>query len=195
MPDIARLSETAEHDVALMSIGAWPMQPVPTTGVRLPHEITFFIANSVKERVEQLATVEYARVLLFRPDAIRPVVIPSWIESALERLQELASSPPNWDGYGAPSVHPAAIVASLTFLHQVATRSGPRPAIVSTGSGNIQFEWRAAGTGIDVEIGPESQYCASLFVDGREVDEWVGDIHQGIDPNLAHAIAFGTRHA
>ena len=176
-----------------MSLGNWPTDLPDSHGVSLPHEITTRITNSVIESVEELATVTRASVLDFRPAAIAPVFVSSWSKTALDRLHELASSEPDWDGYGAPRVHPSAIVASLHFLAQVATHTGFPPAIVATGEGNVQFEWRGRGYGIDVEIGPTSEYCATLFANGVEISEWHGDMGSGIDPDLSHVIGFGWK--
>ena len=193
MPDIQRLSDTQENDILLLSGGHWYPEARAAAGNRLPHEFTERITRSVNEQIEEFATVSHARVLEFNPDTIQPVVSVSWFQSALERLKDLANSEADWDGYGAPRVHPGAIVASLAFLHQVATRLGSRPAIVGTGGGNVQFEWRGNDYGIDVEVGPEGEYCGTLFVKGQEVHEWNGNMWTGVDPELARAIAFGWR--
>jgi hypothetical protein len=190
MPDVARLSDTAEHDIALMS-GGWLPTDLPAVGtVRFPHQITARIARAEKGKVERLATVSRARAFDFNPD-LRSAGVLSWLDTTLDRLRELASADPDWDGYGAPPVHPGALIGALTFLNLVSTHLGRRPEIVATGSGNVQFEWREAGYSIDVEVGPQSDYCATLFVRGAERNEWNGNVLTGVDPDLAHVIAFG----
>lgn len=192
MPDLARLSDTAETDIVLMRIGALPTDLLGMRVLDLPHEITTRLARAERDKVEQLATVKRARVFDFNPDLI-PLVVPSWIETTLDRLSEIASSEADWDGYGAPRVHPGAMVGALMFLHHVATHLGSRPAIVATGSGNVQFEWRDSGYSIDVEIGAQNEYCATLFVGDTETNEWIGNLSSGVDPELANVIAFGWR--
>lgn len=116
------------------------------------------------------------------------LVAGSWLRSALAELSRLTALEDNWDGYGAPVIHPMAIIHALRFLEDTATRGNAAPAIVATGAGAVQLEWHRDGFEIDVEILPDGTFEASMeSPDGTE-DYWSEDLRNGVPPDLAQYI-------
>jgi hypothetical protein len=111
----------------------------------------------------------------------------SWLINALAELAPLVEMGENWDGYGAPAIRPAVVVAALMFLQSIAVPGMIAPAIVATGRGNVQLEWHRHGVEIDVEISGDAKYEASCFSIADDV-EFNGNV-RSVDPTLARAIA------
>jgi hypothetical protein len=81
------------------------------------------------------------------------------LETALDRLLELAALPADWDSYGATSVTPAARKAAAATLLTawqggLVTASGG-PEIFPVPTGGIQFEWSGNRGEIEIEISPD----------------------------------------
>lgn len=116
------------------------------------------------------------------------IVTGSWLAEALHDIRRLTDLGDNWDGYGAPSIQIGTVISVLEFLRMTTRPTVMRPAIVPTGLGDIQVEWHYDGVEIDVEINAVGRYYASYVASGVE-REWEGEIANGVDPDLALAIA------
>jgi hypothetical protein len=71
------------------------------------------------------------------------------IEVDLRALGELA---PNWDGYGAPAIDPAAIAAVRSFVARLPRGLAPRPRVVPMSNGMVQLEWHAGPRSLELEF-------------------------------------------
>lgn len=112
----------------------------------------------------------------------------SWLSQALDALKVVSESEDNWDGYGAPRIEVATVMAAMRFLKDVQPFATTAPAVVPTGRGNIRFEWRVSHGALDVEIRPDGVYEAS-YEDSTSEIEWEGDTRDGVDPSLTDLIA------
>lgn len=192
MPELMELTRTEERRIADLA-GAI----VGTAGgveADAPHTTMDRLVEAIGRRIRgSFSTVAEVRALLVQPKKLRRVTIKSWFDAAEERLNQIASAQENWDGYGAPTIKAATVLAALSFLSVVESYSGNPPAIVPTGLGNVQLEWRSGTTEIEVEIESSYAYCATLWISGQEIHEWIGDVRGGINPDLARAISLTGR--
>ena len=192
MPELALLSTTRENEIARLEGGPFG-NAAHVVGGALPHDLISAMMARITNTIASLSSVQSVRALAFHPELVGPLAVVSSFDLALARLGEIASAGPNWDGYGAPAIEATTVVASLLFLHNVATQAGLQPAIVATGAGNIQFEWHWGTSAIDVEIGPDFSFNATQWMSHAEIGEWNGDVRTGIDPDLARAIGWVGR--
>jgi len=87
------------------------------------------------------------------------------MNTPLQRLDELARLPNNWDSYGAKTITGAAIDEARRLIRLCEEPCQP-PAIVPTNGGGVQLEWvhpHGLGSDVEIEIGP----------DGRIIGLWV----------------------
>ncbi len=108
---------------------------------------------------------------------------PNWFESAISRLQEIATWRYNWDGFGAEPVSALAVKRASAFGRHPMWIGTPQPNIGATPTGDVVMEWRQGAVEVEAQIpadGPVSIYVA----DTAHGFEWEGPLGQepdGID--------------
>ena len=104
--------------------------------------------------------------------ALRPGV-----ESAIRRLQEIASLPQGWDSYGSRPPTGHAVRAAMEVLAEVGDSALPEPVNVAPVSGGgVQLEWEQNGREFELEILPDGRAEALVIEDGEAVLEAVVDV-------------------
>ena len=87
--------------------------------------------------------------------------LPCWWAGAIQRIGLLLDLPPGWDGHGAEPVDPQKAYYAVEVLQGLARPGIPRPSIVPTVLGHLQFEWHI--NEIDLEIEVKSQVNISVY--------------------------------
>jgi hypothetical protein len=78
--------------------------------------------------------------------------VPDWAGAVQADIRALGELEPNWDGYGAPAIDPAAIAAAEAFVAELPGNLATRPRVVPTAHGMLQLEWRAGAKSLEVEF-------------------------------------------
>lgn len=89
-----------------------------------------------------------------------------WITPIFEGLCKLLELPPNWDSYGAPQIEKQSIVTALEII--ATSPDTPKPSIVPTVYGGVQFEWHRGGMDLEIEINPQAKGNI-FFKDQQEI--------------------------
>jgi hypothetical protein len=76
----------------------------------------------------------------------------SWAGSVFLRLQQLREYPKNWDSYGGRPLTTAAYLGAHDLLGRIMFQRFPKPSIVPTGRGGVQFEWHKKGSHLEVYV-------------------------------------------
>lgn len=79
----------------------------------------------------------------------------TWRGHVVARLDSIARLPDNWDDEGAIVPTPQTMTSALRALQSVMPEAAPRPAVVPTGDGGVQFEWHEGGWNIEIEAEPD----------------------------------------
>jgi hypothetical protein len=79
-----------------------------------------------------------------------------------ERLEWIASLPPNWDGYGAARVGKETVERAFLFLQAVMPAATPAPDIGPTKDGYLVFEWHRLGADLEIRMRSPSEYEVSF---------------------------------
>ncbi len=104
----------------------------------------------------------------------------SWGElmNSRHHIDQLASMPTDWDGYGALPISQETKLNALRAL-DVVTRRAPVPDIVPNSNGTLSFEWETAAGFGHLEIGqtrfsfhlkPNAVGSKSILADGQAAD-------------------------
>lgn len=93
---------------------------------------------------------------------------------AMSRIDHLARLPVDWDSYGAPRIHPAAIHKAVALVELVAESDFEMPHIVPTSTGGVQLEWHWTYADLEIELTAGSAIDAFIEVHG--VGSWEGDL-------------------
>ena len=93
-----------------------------------------------------------------------------------ERLDELASLEPNWDGYGAKLIDPAALRQASVVLEDLHGWPLREPEIFPVPDGGVQLEWTSGPVELELEFEAGGQ--SAVFVCD------VGHTEQRIDGEL-----------
>jgi hypothetical protein len=153
------------------------LQPQPVT--RRGHKRTDPFARS------PLVTMQDA------PVGVRVLVHgaqPAWMEPVVNRLWGFSSLQPNWDGYGARSIEPAAVERAFAFLGAVAERLTESPAVFPTVRGGIEFEWHGGQGDLAVTIDRDGNI--GLFQENAAPEEQRASLPDAVQTTvawLAHA--------
>jgi hypothetical protein len=89
------------------------------------------------------------------------ITIPATLTPALNRLEELAELPADWDSYGAVPPSIVAVRASRGVLEKLAARyvAIGRPAepkvVGARADGGVMMEWRGPGGALEVHAEPD----------------------------------------
>lgn len=92
---------------------------------------------------------------------------PVWLPDLLVDISKLGELEENWDSYGARRIDRRCIEAAVSVLRAILDVATPRPSVVPTSSGGIQFEWHRGG--IDLEIEIESPSRMNVFFEDEQV--------------------------
>lgn len=79
-------------------------------------------------------------------------LLPAWSHDLVMRIGQLGELTRGWDSHGALPVDPRCAESAVRFLLSVLDASIPKPFVVPTVQGGIQFEWHRAGVDLEVEI-------------------------------------------
>jgi hypothetical protein len=77
---------------------------------------------------------------------------PVWLADARSDLENLLTLPPNWDSYGARPIQPAIVTVAAEWLGESMLPDTPRPAVLPTVRGGVQFEWHLRGMDLEIEL-------------------------------------------
>lgn len=114
----------------------------------------------------------------------------SWLEAAIEVLNEMAGYKPNWDSYGSPPIHREALENAawlLLYFHSVNRSSEVVPHVGPVSGGGIQIDWDTKDRSLELEIYPDGRLeylataqnqesCSGLIADIEQLAEllsWV----------------------
>jgi hypothetical protein len=75
-----------------------------------------------------------------------------WVRAALDRIQDLTTLAPGWDGYAARAIDATVAVEAVRWVLDHAYPTVPQPAIVPSADGGIQIEWHRGGVDFEVAI-------------------------------------------
>jgi hypothetical protein len=64
-------------------------------------------------------------------------------------------------------------------LHELGRTGAPRPTIVPTVRGGVQFEWHTQGLYLEIELSTPEQ-ASIFFEDAKESREWEADLTSGL---------------
>src|SRR6266571_2089414 len=94
-----------------------------------------------------------------------------WLAPTIEQILPLFDLKENWNSYGAPPIDPGAIGFALAFLVNAMQVDTPRPAVVPSPSGGLQFEWHEQGVDLEVEALPGGRFAAYFGVPSTGAEE------------------------
>jgi hypothetical protein len=115
----------------------------------------------------------------WEPYRISAHVIPmAWAGDIFLRLQQLRGYPRNWDSYGGRPLTTAAYLGANDLLGRIMFHRSPKPSVVPTGRGGVQFEWHMKGSHVEVYISPEGN--AEVSFEDDLGSEWEGALGQMI---------------
>lgn len=77
---------------------------------------------------------------------------PGFVVGVLGDIEALRSLAPNWDGYGAPPIHPKVLDAAKRFISNLPENLAYRPHVVPTSNGSLQLEWHEGSKTLELEF-------------------------------------------
>ncbi len=77
---------------------------------------------------------------------------PKWLESAIQRIDELAHLPANWDSYGAPAIDMESVMSAFDVVELAMNADAMQPSIVPAKHGGIQFEWDKGDSTLEITV-------------------------------------------
>jgi hypothetical protein len=97
--------------------------------------------------------------------------LPAWLAETERKLREFLTLPANWNSYGARTIQPDVVDATIQLLRRVAQPNMPQPIVVPTVRGGVQLEWHMRGIDLEIELAsPEKIHV--LYEDTAEEAEW-----------------------
>lgn len=105
-----------------------------------------------------------------------PIVPVAWAGDVFWRLQQLRGYPKNWDSYGGRPLTTAAYLGAYDLLGRIMFHQFPKPSVVPTGRGGVQFEWHRKGSHVEVFISPDGN--AEVSFEDDLGSEWEGPLAQ-----------------
>lgn len=106
---------------------------------------------------------------------------PKWISHIAEVLSSYIWLPNNWDSYGARGTDFKCILVAIQILARIVDEHTPKPSVVPTTQGGVQFEWHVNGIDLEIEIQPSFRLFAA-FEDHQLQEEWEGEITEDYSP-------------
>ena len=101
--------------------------------------------------------------------------LPSWLAKTVEKLDDLARLPVNWDSYGAPRIRSSSLRAAIEFLARTTDEDTPPPAVVPTNRGHVMLEWHTKGIDLEIEVVSATLVRAS-FEDAADGAAWESEV-------------------
>lgn len=98
---------------------------------------------------------------------------PVWLFDVKCKLAELLELPDNWDSYGGRRIRSSATSRASSLLESVVSSQTPKPSIVPTCLGGVQFEWHTGLADLEVELGPDGQMVEVFY--NRSPDTLIWD--------------------
>lgn len=77
---------------------------------------------------------------------------PKWLESAIQRIAELAHLRANWDSYGAPAIDMQSVMSAFDVVELAMNADAMQPSIVPAKRGGIQFEWDKGDSTLEITV-------------------------------------------
>lgn len=101
--------------------------------------------------------------------------VPSWMDMALQNLQQLKTLPNNWDGNGSGVIDAAAIEAAQQLLAKAPLLDVPAPHITGIPGGGVGFHWRIEDRDLEIEVSTRgaAEYLKTMIGSDTEPDEGV----------------------
>ena len=118
--------------------------------------------------------------------------LPEWYAGIFAKLDTFLALESNWDSYGAPPLDLGALAQARLILSLISQFKMPKPSVLATSKGGVQFEWHTLRYDMEIEIAPSNEL--SLFfeevgqkepfekehatdLDARELLKKVGSVH------------------
>lgn len=98
----------------------------------------------------------------------------------IEKIASFSDLAPNWDSYGALTINPLCIVASVQFALQVIGPEISIPFAAPTVGGGVQLEWHRRGRDFEIYVESPSKISA-FFSDDDSGEELSFDISDHFD--------------
>ena len=111
---------------------------------------------------------------------------PAWMAEALDSINGLLQSGPDWDSYGSPAIEPAVASRAVALLRWLAWTSTPAPRVIGTSHGGMQLEWLHGGQELQIEIDP-ADGVSVFYADRQQNSSWevpLGSEPEGVDKLL-----------
>lgn len=105
---------------------------------------------------------------------------PTYLLPLIEKIAGFSTLTPNWDSYGALSINPLCIAASVQLALQLIGPEVPIPFAGPTVGGGVQLEWHRRGKDLEVYIEFPSRISA-FFSDDESGEELSFDISDRFD--------------
>jgi len=113
-----------------------------------------------------------------------------WLTAAIDEVAKLTSLPKNWDSYGGKPAGAFRASRSLAMINSLVKENTPKPIIIPTNSGAIQFEWHENGIDLEVEFkslgiaevyyekidNPDSLWEGEMKFDFRRLTEFIDQL-------------------
>lgn len=160
--------------------GTYGIDEFAKADLRKPSDTTTFDKQATMEE----AMVEQTRSFFFMSSAGRVGVVVSGTEMIYELVQDigrLMALGKNWDSYGAPPIDPYIAIAAMRFWLMNFGAGFPKPWVVPTNEGGIQFEWHKGGLDVEAEFRSRNEILG-YYSDKETGDEWEGDISRDFEP-------------
>ena len=75
-----------------------------------------------------------------------------WLLDAIAQLNRISDLPSNWDTYGAPAVPQRTINLALEALAHIVVCNVPKPRILASSQGGIEFLWDVNGRELEITL-------------------------------------------
>ncbi len=145
-----------------------------------PNDTTTFNKQATMEE----AMAQHTRSFFFTSTVGRVVVVVSGTEMIYGLVQDigrLMALKQNWNSYDAPPIDPRIAIKAMEFSTIIQNENLPKPSVVPTNEGGIQFEWHTNGIDLEIEFGAQRDVFG-YFYDANTKEEWEGDLGIGLQP-------------
>jgi len=82
-----------------------------------------------------------------------------WQVEIVDKIKKMSQLKFNWDLYGAAEIRSGAIIGAVDFCSELNNYKLPKPEVVPTANGSVQFEWNRRDFAFEVEI-----LCSNLVL-------------------------------
>jgi hypothetical protein len=104
--------------------------------------------------------------------------VPDWIVAVQQKVAELSTLRPGWDGQSARSISRDALLSAWEFIVQVTPYIRIAPSLVPTVSGGVALEWHRGG--FDIEVDFSEPEHASAYIEsesGMTVEGYLDQVY------------------